>query len=279
MLGYLRQENVEPMALRLSVAGEVPEDASALAIIGPQYDFTLDEIGILENYWEAGGRLLILLDPHSDTPNMRDFIRRRAVDPRDDRVLRSIRLTSDLVGIQPAVVAQFVRDSAITRGLEGANTILKGGTSSLGMDGTMADEVGLSLGGLMFAEEGYWGEVDHQAQEKYFNEGVDNEFPLPLAVSVEALNTAERDHRMIVIGNSEFLSNTNLKDASRDFALNSVNWLLDRDFLIEIPPRERDLSMLQLTPEQKRQILFYCVVLVPGIAAGVGLIIWLKRRR
>ncbi len=277
-LEALAQENVVAEELRLAAIEGVPDDAAAVVIASPKYDFTLKEVQALEDYWAGGGRILMLLDPNMWTTNLESFAKRRAIEPRGDRILRTLQLEGVNV-IVPQVMTQFPPDSIMTQGLEDANAMLKGHTQSLGMSAELARELELELSGLMFATEGYWGETQPEAEVVEFQEDQDYAFPLAVAAAVEPTSDSDQQPRAVIIGNGAIIQNEAAKNVTEDFMLNVMNWLLDRDYLIGIPPRERNLAMLTLTPEQKGRIWFYCVVLVPLVPAGAGIIIWLKRRR
>src|SRR5690606_4979064 len=115
---YLAKENVELAPIMLINMEQVPEDADALVIMAPQYDFTQGEQAMLEAYWERGGRIIMFLDPNfKSVRNLVEFSARRGVVPRRDRVLRTASLAQGVTGMMVDVPARFTDESVITDAL------------------------------------------------------------------------------------------------------------------------------------------------------------------
>jgi hypothetical protein len=64
-----------------------------------------------------------------------------------------------------------------------------------------------------------------------------------------------------------------------DLFTNAVNWLAARENLLEIPPKSLYVSQVDLSEEEYHQIGLYVVIIIPGIAALAGLVVWWLRRR
>lgn len=66
----LRAQNAEMKDLGAAegLANEVPKDAAAVLVMGPNTDFMPEEIATLKRYVEGGGRLLLALDPEAKLP-------------------------------------------------------------------------------------------------------------------------------------------------------------------------------------------------------------------
>jgi ABC-type uncharacterized transport system involved in gliding motility auxiliary subunit len=108
---------------------------------------------------------------------------------------------------------------------------------------------------------------------------------LDLAAAIEKGAVTDRrvnveTSRMIVVGNALWLSDDGLRQAQigLDFALNSLNWLLNREQLIGITPKEKNLVRLDLTEKQLQQIALIVLVAIPGIVALTGFGVWITRR-
>src|SRR5581483_8131667 len=97
--------------------------------------------------------------------------------------------------------------------------------------------------------EGFWGETDLTADEEKvtFDPQKDHKGPLNLAVAVEKGGVDDQrvkmdSSRLVLIGNAAFLSNDEYRfseGASMDLTVNVLNWLLDREEMIGIPPKEK----------------------------------------
>ncbi len=284
---FIERQNIKAETLTLGDVDKVPDDARALLIIAPKYDLSDREMKLLREYWERKGRLFISLDPTHPLPKLAEFFQDNGIRPQDDRVLRTVQLSPGVVAIVREVPAMIMPGSPITKRLEGVGTQFGGMTQSIYLDRQRAQPMGINLTSLIEAADGYWGETDYSGGEGapvYFDTKKDHMKPLSLAVSVEKGALADKrvsveTSRMVVVGNGDFLRDTSLTESSLDFALASFNWMLNREELIGIAPKERKAFTLNLT-EEKMSKLFKSVVFgIPGLVALFGVFSWWQRRR
>ena len=84
---------------------------------------------------------------------------------------------------------------------------------------------------------------------------------------------------MVVVGDSDFASNNYVNlYGNGDFFLNTVSWLLKEDTLISIRAKERTSSPLTLSASQGNALFIIATLVFPLIIAGLGTIIWWRRR-
>ena len=74
LVDALEAQNIQPQELNL-LSSTIPEDCDLLIINCPASDFTgpegaVDEIGMLEEYLAAGGKVLLITDAYYSTPNL-----------------------------------------------------------------------------------------------------------------------------------------------------------------------------------------------------------------
>lgn len=280
---YIARQGVRVAGLNLSLAGTVPEDAGAVVSAGARYDLTPGSLAALDDYWNNNGRIMVLLDPETEAPLLREFITAAGIRPRPDRILRTVPL-GFATGILRDVGGSFSPDNRVTRRLQGAEAMFPGGTSSLELDtratGTVVSE-------MITAGEPFWGETDHvtdEARGVAFDEGDDTPPPLVLAASAERGGVADESvgissARLVVTGNSEFVVDGFITEPNLDFVLASLNWMLDRGHLTGITPKPVRAFSLNLTDLETGRIAFYTMVVIPGIAALAALLVWWRRRR
>ena len=108
----------------------------------------------------------------------------------------------------------------------------------------------------------------------------------PLIVAVEEKPVAgvvnpRGTTRMVIVGDSIFLGNHQIEGgANRDFIGYAVNWLLDRQKLLEgIGPRPVMEFRLMMTQTQQRKVGWLLLGALPGAILLFGGIIWLVRRK
>jgi hypothetical protein len=61
-------------------------------------------------------------------------------------------------------------------------------------------------------------------------------------------------------------------------AMNAINWLVVRELALGIAPREIEKVSLFLSQQQLRTILLITLLVMPGTAIVLGLLVWRKRR-
>jgi ABC-type uncharacterized transport system involved in gliding motility auxiliary subunit len=106
-----------------------------------------------------------------------------------------------------------------------------------------------------------------------------------LAVAIERgptqqmLDVQIEPSRMVVFGDSDFVSNGNMVGGNADLFMNALNWLLDREELMAIAPKPIEEVKLSLSRKQLSQLFWINVAGVPLIAVVIGFIVWLRRRK
>lgn len=279
---YIGRQNIKADTLNLSNIDAVPEDARALLVLGPKYDLSEREMKMLREYWDKKGRFFILLDPAHPTPRLNAFLAENGIRPQDDRVLRLVQL-GPIKGILRDVTAVVRPGSAATKRLEGIEIQFLGQTQSLAIDQAAAQASQANATSLLEAGEGFYGETDYRGGENspVSEDKNDHAAPLSLAVSVEkgAVSGVNVDTaRMIAVGNAEFLKDDALTEAGLDFALGGLNWLLNREELIGVAPKERKTFTLNLSEKQIANIALTVMGAIPALVAILGVAQWWQRR-
>lgn len=285
---YLGRQNVEPANLILGSVDAIPADAALVALIAPQGDLSEREAAILSKYWTgAQGRLLVLLDPNVNTPNLRAILESAGIAPVNDRVLRLVKLPFAM-GILREVNGEFLPKNPITKRLTVMGMTFPGATQSLTADEAKAKEAHVQLWPLIVAQEEFWGEMDYVTDEKHgvrYDEGRD--IGQPVYISIAAARGGVNDERvevesskMVVVGSCEFAWDSTLskQNQSLDFLLSSANWLLDRSKLTGGVPKNLQQFTLNLTNQQISMLSLYTLVVMPGVVALFGIVAWLRRR-
>ncbi len=283
-----RQQNFELMTLNLAGAGRVPEDASAVLLIGPRYDLAARELEMLRDYWQGErAGLLVLLDPGAETPQLNAWLAENGVTPRDDRVLMA-QSTSSGPRKEFAVEAFFSAASPVTQPLADALIVLPGQTQSLAVtaeedDARLRDQ-SIRVIPIMRAAERFWGERDYLDALPVADaaEG-DALAPVDVAASVERGAAPDErlrvdSSRMVVVGNADLLNPEAMLAESLDFVTCALNWMSNRERLMNIPAKPKNAYRIHLNPRQSQLLFALTTFLLPALALGAGWLVWLTRR-
>ena len=83
---------------------------------------------------------------------------------------------------------------------------------------------------------------------------------------------------MVVIGDSDFANNAFLRlQRNGDLFLNAVSWLAEDEDLISVRPKDSENRSVQMTAADSRTLFWVTMVLLPGAALGVGVLVWSRR--
>ena len=294
----LKRQNIQIATLNLLNVNSIPEDARSLIICGPKYDYSELEMKLLNDFWMNKGRVMVLLNPYAHTLRLSEWLGVQGIMAQDDRVLRTgTFLQMDDEGkpkltTGPITNATFVildSRTKITKDLVGLSKPLLGTTQSLQIDQSKGATDKLKFIPLLQSAEGFWGETDIAGgddKQIFFDPKKDHMGPLNLAVAVEKGGVEDKrvkvdTSRLVVFGNAEVLGSNAYRlseGLSADLTINSLNWLLDREELIGIGPKEKKNVALSLNEQQMRSIALGVMAILPGIVALFGCLNWWQRR-
>jgi hypothetical protein len=284
---YIERQNIKFESLNLMNVEKLPDDAKAILIASPKYDFSERETKMLHDFWESKGRFFITLDPASASPRLTAFLDELGIKRNNDRILATLTISQGLTGVVKDPAAEFADGSPITKKLKGVTTQFFGGTQSLKLEPERVQAQNIRVQNLVTAAKGFWGETDYEGGETtgyFFDANKDHGAPLSIAASVEkgAMSDAHvkvDSSRMVVVANAQCITNEGLTEPGLDFLLGSLNWLIDREELIGIAPKASKAFSLSLTDSQVGTIAMLSMAIIPGLAAVAGLAAWWRRRR
>lgn len=279
----LVRDNLELDELLLTGERQIPEDAAALVIAGPDKVMGSAEAEMIEDYLRRSGRVMILLDALKDG-GLEPMLRRWGVGLRNDFVLDP---ENTLKGSDVYVKSYYEHPITMRMGGSGARFHLPRSVEPLltdSEDGGADDRP--TVIELAMTSEKSWSEtqVDDMAAKYDENTG-DLRGAHSLAVAVERgapqkmLDVQILPSRMVVFGDSDFISNGALTGGDQDLFMSAMNWLLDREELMAIAPKPIEEVKLSLTSKQLRDLFWVSVVGIPVIAVAGGLLVWFLRRK
>jgi len=273
----LRDENLDVEILNLGESRTIPSRCALMIIAGPTREFAPFEIALIRNYLDRKGRLLLLLDARTET-GLEPLLSTWGVLIGEDVVTDE---SHTLSGRE--LYLSTYPEHPITTPLQNLSSVfylprsIRPRPSRGGGDKPIVSE-------LVTSTANGWAEFDPDDASPHFNPQVDIPGPVPIAVAIErgpvpGVRVQIRPTRLVVIGDSGFVSNGGLMGANADLFLNAVNWLLGRGELLAISPPVSDELHLVMDARQLRQLFWTVVVLLPGLVALTGSWVAWRRRR
>ncbi|MFW6063396.1 MAG: GldG family protein [Chloroflexota bacterium] len=285
MTGVLEDQGFAVEPLNLFTSGAVPEDATVVAVIGPQTPLDESEVEALRQYVEGGGSL---------------FVARDVIDSDGRAVAEDDGLNSYLVeswGIdlrQDVIVDQDLARAGQSFGLEflaadyGSSPIITADLREFGTRFSLARSIvtdneavddAVTISELVRTSPNAWGETDIAtlSQEGIAEPDADDAQG-SLVIGVSAQNESS-DARLVVFGDADFVNNANLVWGGNSLLFsNSLNWLANDEVAIELSPRETIQRQVNIPEQQLRLLRFASTWFGPLLMGMIGFIVWSARR-
>jgi ABC-type uncharacterized transport system involved in gliding motility auxiliary subunit len=299
----LQHQNFQVETINFTQQAEVPPDATLVIVAGPRADFFRAELEALQRYLEKGGAMLFMVDPFEDLKryitesgmalfmmdpssvsvtgelrNLTAFVREQGVELGNDVVVDNSQMGQFLGTDASVPVAASYPPHPITRGLTSLSAYPMARSVRPVGDGKTGSSI-------IETSDRTWSETDIQqlgaGRLSMDPESGDRPGPVSLGVAVSALPalppTDEASHpetRLVVVGDSDFAANysANVPGNSEMF-LSIIHWLA-QEKLVTIRPRVPQERVLTMTASQLRNVFWFAVLLIPGLAVGTGVYLW-----
>lgn len=289
----LTQRNFDVDEIDLGVARQVPADAALLVVVAPRGKFSPIEQEMLRQYLSASaGRMVMFLAPGMSAAalGLDDLLLDWGVLVHDDIIwdtgLENITESGDLM------IYAFTPHPITKTLLDYGWKLQFGPSRSVMPDPGRSTGSGLSTIAIAATSTTAWGERAYRTGQFKYDPGIDTrplrviEPPdrLPMIVASERL--AVRDNlpfsvkggKLVVFGTGDMISNARFDSANRAVFLNAVNWTVDRDVQLSVPPRAIERFHLSLSAAAFTQLRYALLLILPGSALVLGLLVYWTRR-
>jgi ABC-type uncharacterized transport system involved in gliding motility auxiliary subunit len=134
---------------------------------------------------------------------------------------------------------------------------------------------------LLTSAKQSWTETDPVSGKIRFDaNGVEKAGPLNFAYALTREVNKDTQQRIIVVGDSDFLSNAYIGNVGNlDMGLRLVNWLIHDDKLIDIPSKTTPDGHLQLSETAIVVISFAFLIVIPLLLLATGIFVWRRRNQ
>lgn len=298
----LQSDNFATDTLVLVQAGAVPADAAAVVVAGPTTDLLAPEIEALRTYLDAGGKLVVFVDPPgkdgAPMPNLTAFLRDWAVE-LGNNVVVDVSGVGQLIGTDESVpvAARYPAHPIVENfRLLTAYPLARSVTPVSGGVGSRFAQTFIETSANAWGETDLASMFDSGKVENDKTRDLQGPVPLGAAVSIPAPDApaspepkegeAKADEppkpesRLVVVGDSDFAANFAFGiQGNRDLFLNIVNWATQQENLISIRPKDPDDRRLTMTASQQVALRWLALLVVPAVIWGAGVYSWSRRRR
>lgn len=287
----LRNRGIEIQTLNFGQTHRIDEEIKTVVIANPQTRLLDPEVAILQNYVEKGGNLLWFLDPQESWQGLAPLAEKLQLTKTKGIIIDP----NSIIGrTQPGLVVlssamNYANQHPVTQQFQDITLFPK-------VSGLVVEESdSWQSTPLLTTDPQAWSETGQLRGQIQFDIGEDVDGPLDIGYSLtrsvveengEATEQeteaaeAEKEQRIIVTGDGDFLSNQFLNNGGNlDLGLKMVNWLVQEDDFIDIPARKPGDARLDLSANTAIWLAGLFLVILPVGLITTGILIWLQRRK
>ncbi len=275
----LEREGYTVGSINLIVDQTIPDDASVLVWPGPRTEPFEEEVAMVDAYLNAGGSVLVMLDP-PPAASLESLLSRWSIEPGNDFVV-DINSLGRLLGVGPEVplVTEYAFH-AITSRMHGTMTFFPLARSITAVGAPDGDVTTLEF---LRSSARSWGETDLESTEAGMDPEVDRAGPVGIGVVATAGFADGPDGgetaRLVVLGDSDFAGNGFFpQQGNGDLFLNIVRWLAEDESFISVSVRAPDDRPLLLTPTGAAVSGYLAIWLPFATVVALGILVWWTRR-
>lgn len=274
----IRAQNYELRTVDLTQTHEVPTDADAVLVLGPQVAFLDSEADQLSKFLKNGGSLFLGLSPSFKKnlyKNLVELAYDYGLNLGQDVVIDRLSTVQGAEATIP-IVSDYNQDHPITAGLN-QRTIFPLSASVQVIEGQ--DTAAL----LAFTSKfpGSWAESDIKGITEGradYNEGKDQPGPIGL-IGIGESTDSVANSRLVLLGSSSLLVNGYQgQSANGTLFLNSLSWMLSDEGIISFNRTANENAPVILSALHIQMIFVISILIVPIVFLGTAIFIYRRRR-
>lgn len=252
--------------LHLAKLAKLPETTDLVMIIGPQDGFLDQELSILEQYLESGGKLLVAVNPDfkgDRQKKLRDLLSKWGIKINNDLVVDQLSTVHGADATIP-IIEKYASEHRLMKDFKG--TTIFPMTSSLEL---VSNEKEMS-GEVLVQSSAFpasWGENNLEAVRsgKATFDNKDSKGPRGLAVlAAETGLTNELKTKILAFASSSFILNGYASQGPNfNLFLNGIGWLIGNEGLISLNRPMLTEERIMMSSYQLSTIFYFSVIFLP----------------
>jgi ABC-type uncharacterized transport system involved in gliding motility auxiliary subunit len=280
----LQARNFEMGVLDLSQRDSVPDDADAVIIADPLGPFLASEQEILRRYLnDDAGRVVLFLAPGVEA-GLDALLEDWGVRADDMLVLEND--PASVEGTGSFLIRRFEQHPISEPLLKNQTVLVSGLLRPVRPDLTTVPDDRLRLTSLLGSSPQSWAESTYRNRNEPARYNASSDLPGPVTLGTVAerrsatqLGISLPGGRLVALGSGDLFANRRLGSSlgNQLFFISMMNWLLDRDQSLALPPRPIDKYQVALSQADLRR-LGWLYLLVPGVVGLLGvLLLWIRK--
>ncbi|MGD8927053.1 MAG: Gldg family protein [Thioalkalispiraceae bacterium] len=270
----LNNKGFKVAPLDLGKTLSVPSNASVLVIASPQVDYLPGEVKVIKDYVANGGNLLWTIEP-GKTGFLKELADYLNVNANAGLI---VDLDIGLLGNDPTLVLGQYIQHPITNQFSNIRTLFP---QVAGIE--IGKKDGWEVKPFVQSMPRSWLETGKIEGTIKYDPKTDKPGPIPFAYALTrklGKKDKERQQRLIIMGDGDFLSNTYLGlQGNLNMGESIINWLSNDDNFIDIPATVTTNSKIDVSRSDFIILGSIFELLIPVLLIGAGIFIWLRRRK
>lgn len=267
----LAPENYTAEPVNILTRG-IPETVDMLIIASPQKDFDPVEIDRLDEYFDKGGKVQLIMDgAASDTPNLDGYLKEWGVTVYNNGYVYETD-TNSYIGHPTSIVPTVVNSDA-TKNIVGRNSMIvyqaASGITIEEAHGVEAIDLLVTSPGAYLKENSNFGGDDNAEETKG---------PFTLATLLTRANTEATPRFMVMGGIGLFPAFNTATYANQDFYYNMISYMNGDEDSMYIRPKDITPTIMAMPMAHVIVWAALTIIVLPLIILIAGLVIWGKRR-
>lgn len=269
----MTKENIELNTFSLLNTDAVPEEADCVLIYAPTSDLSGEEVKLLKDYADNGGKLLVMAGPTKDgmLENLYSLLEEYGVHSEYGVVIEQDR---EFYAFQaPQILLPEIAENEITEPLleETYYAIMPVA------QGLTIEENSVNVTPLLTSSVTSFSKAAGYSLETYDKEDGDTDGPFALAVSIDCGSEGQ----IVWVASSYFLDdmyNAYSSGANVEFTLNALSSMLGETEAVSIRSKSLNYNYLTISDSTASMMKVIMIGIIPIAYLGVGIVIMLKRR-
>ncbi len=272
----LKKENIDTAALSLLTLDELPEDADGIMIYAPESDFSAEEISMLTEYVDKGGKLLVMAGPVESgaLTNLETIITDYGVTVNPGIVLDTDR--DHYAFGYPYILLPDMASGELTDPLINDNYLvimpLAGGLT------LPETATGGSVTEILTTSEESFAKAAGYDLETFEKEDGDASGPFAVAVTAEDSGGG----RVVWFASSVFLDdmyNAYSSGANSDLTMNAISSLIGETESMAIRSKSLNYNYLTISDSTASVLKIVMIGICPLVYLGIGIAVVVYRRK
>lgn len=272
---------IQSYGMAQGLARQVPPSAPAVAVIGPREPFLEEEAQALLQYVKQGGRLLLLLDPNAKH-GLDSLLKGLGLEllpgvvcSEQNHLRRNFNAADKGIIFTNRYSAHPIVTIASRNSTRVASVFVEGGALKRQVGSEAVRDIAVVF--PVRSGAGFWRDLDGDFERDA--EEPSEEFDMVAAVTVPNKADKEREGRVVVIADGDFVTDQIIRNPGNVFVFSDITqWLIGEEQIVGEATSEEDVRIEHTRDQDK--VWFYATSFgAPLPILGLGIWMAMRRRR